>query len=493
MRFPCRHLSVPHLLAFGITGLLVPMTLRAAEPVKLRYGWQAGQRYAWEVEIVADRGEDIETLKGTPIFRVESVGQDGAKIVLQNKDLASTTRPKQPARGTFRFPSPPRIPRGPFSAFTGHEMTLDDRGRVVNQRGESQLPFVLGNLSQLLVEPLPAEAEAEWSRTESTGIRISSEWPPRSPFGQDVEQERLNAEETTKVTVEKVTPEAVTLKREYRLQTVEAVDGKPRMEFSGSGTITFDRRRNLPASMDYAANFIVRESNTETKYPITVKYRLLSEAELAEHEANQARLAAERKSAPQGDERAQLIADLNSGDINKARKAILTMNGKEPDQPDAEMAAALAPFLSGEDKSLRSISAQILEKWATEAEIEALLAVLQDDSPVVVNSAMKALGRLRAEAAIDPIAEGLGKNQTRLAAVEALKLMGSAAEERVAGLLTHADWVTRMEAAKVLKEIGTEKCLTALQAAARNDENGLVKKFAAEAVETIQGRGAEQT
>jgi hypothetical protein len=371
-------------------------------------------------------------------------------------------------------------------------MTLDERGRVVNQRGDSQLPFVLGNLSQLIVEPLPAEAEAEWSRTESTAIRISSEWPPRSPFRQDVEKERLNAEETTKVTVQNTTADAVTLKREYRLQTVEAVDGKPRMEFSGSGTITFDRHRNLPSNMDYAANFIVRETNTETKYPITVKYRLLSDAELAEYEANQARLAAERKAAPQGDERDGLIADLKSGDINKARTAIVKMNGKEPGQPDPEMAAALAPFLSGEDKSLRSISAQILEKWATEAEIDPLLAALKDDSAVVVNSAMKALGRLRAVAAIEPIAEGLGANQTRQAASEALKLMGAAAEEKVAALLTHDDWVARMEAAKVLKEIGTEKSLKALQSAARDDDNGLVKKFAAEAVEAIKGRGAEE-
>jgi hypothetical protein len=496
MRMPQIGVTVRRLLAVGLTVLLLPVALRAAEPVKLRYGWQGGQRYAFEIEIVADRGEEIETLKGTPVLRVESVDRDGAKIVLQNKDLASTTRAKQPGRGAFRFPSPPRIPRGPggpFGAFTGHEMTLDDRGRVVNQRGESQLPFVLGNLSQLLVEPLPAEAEAQWSRTESTGIRISSEWPPRSPFRQDVEKERLNAEETTRVTVEKVTPEAATLKREYRLQTVEAVDGKPRMEFSGSGTITFDRRRNLLSSMDYAANFIVRESNTETRYPITVKFHLLSDAELAEYEAKQARLAAERKAAPQGDERAQLIADLNSGDINKARPAILTLNGKEPDQPDAEMASALALFLSGEDKSLRSISAQILEKWATDAEIDPLVAALTDDSPVVVNAAMKALGRLRAAAAIDPIAEGLGTNQTRIAASAALIMMGSAAEEKVAGLLQHDDWVTRMEAAKVLKEIGTAKSLEALGSAARVDDNGLVKKFAAEAVEAIEARGAEKT
>jgi hypothetical protein len=44
----------------------------------------------------------------------------------------------------------------------------------------------------------------------------------------------------------------------------------------------------------------------------------------------------------------------------------------------------------------------------------------------------------------------------------------------------------------VLKEIGTDKSLKALQSAARDDKNGLVKKSAAEAVEAIKGRAAEK-
>jgi len=471
----------------GTIWILTPAVAQADDAVTLRYGWESGARFAYEVEIVADKGDAIETLKGTPILKVEAVGDDGATVTLQNKTLASTTKSQRPTRG-FRIPAPPRIPRGgPFGrGFTGHEMTLDSQGRVVTQRGDSQLPFVLGNLAQLLVEPFPAEAKPEWSHTASTTIRITSDWPPRSPFREDVEQERLNAEERTDFTLKEVTPESATLEKRYRLATIETVDDEPRMELTGRGTITFDRRRKIISGLEYEAAFVMRERNTEKTYPITITFRLLSDEELAEHDARVAQAAAERKAPPSAELREQHLADLGSEDVNRARTALVAMSGREPDAPDAELAAAFAIWLASDDRSIRSLTAKNLELWATEAEVSALLKAMDDEFQIVANSAMIALGRLQAEEAVEPLAEKLGELASRLSASAALKQIGASAEAAVVGQLDAGDWQTRMEALRVLQEIGTKDSLEALRKASAEDKNILNRQTAGAVIKRIE-------
>jgi hypothetical protein len=369
-------------------------------------------------------------------------------------------------------------------------LTLDARGRVINQRGESQLPFVLGNLAQLLIEPFPADAVETWTQTESTSIRITSEWPPRSPFRRDVEKERLNAEETTTYTVQETGDASVTINKEYKLETVEAVDGKPRMELSGDGTLTFDRARSLLSSLDYEANFIVREDNTETKYPITIKFRLLTEDELAEHDRQAAEQLAAMKAPPTGEQRETMLADLTSADINRGRKALIEIQPKEPaaDQTDAELAAALAEWLDSDDQSVRHLAAQALEKWGTAEEIPALLDILDDDSQIVVNSAMKALGRLHATDAIETLVAKLAENQSRLAASEALKAMGADAEEQTLTALDDPEWTVRLEVCRILEQIGTDKSIERLRTASSDDENALIRQVSKQAADAIEAR-----
>jgi hypothetical protein len=487
-----RRVVVASVALYAVAGTGATSTT-AAEPVLLRYGWKAGERFAYQMEIVADKGDETETLKGTPTFVVESVDKDGAKVVLRNKDLGSTTQAKTQGRPPFgiRPPGPPRIPRigPPGASFQGHELTLDDRGRVVNERGDSQLPFVLGNLSALVFEPLPEKAEAAWKRTESTGISIKAGgWPPLSPFREDVEKERLNAEETTAFTIESVTADAVTIKKDYTLATVETVDGKPRLEFKGQGTITFDRRRNVPARLDYAANFFVRENNREVKFPIKATYRLLTGAEVADLDAKAAASAAELKAAPTGDERSEMLANLKSGEKSRALRSLQALQQKEPAAADEEVSAALAEWLTNDDRTYRWLAAQALERWGTEKTAPALRKAIGDDFPVVANSAMKALGRLKDKDAVEPLVAGLADLQKRQAAAAALKSLGVPAEREVRKALEHAEWQVRLEAVRILKEIGTAESVATLKSVGTSDDNALVKREAKEAAKAIEDR-----
>ena len=460
----------------------------AADPVELRYRWEAGARHAYEVKVTADHGDAVETLTGTPLLIVESAEDGQARMRLENSQLISVRQAKNPGR--VRIPAAPRIPTDLGRGFRGHELTLDNRGRVINQRGESQLPFVLGNLAQVLIEPLPADAVESWTQTESTTIRISSEWPPRSPFRRDVEQERLNAEETTTFTITDVSADAVVIQKEYRLATIETVKDQPRMELAGSGEITFDRQRQLPTALDYKASFIVREDNQEVKHPLTVTYRLLSAEELAAYDERVAAAAAEMKAAPTGEQREALLADLSSNEVTRGRKALIEIQPKEPpaDQMDADLAAALAKWLGSDDQSLRHLAAQALEKWGTSEEIPQLLAALDDDSQIVANSAMKALGRLHATEAVERLVTNLAESRSRLAASEALKAIGADAEDQTLTALDDAEWVVRLEACRILEVIGTEKSVERLRTASQEDENALIRQVSKQAADAIEAR-----
>ena len=72
-------------------------------------------------------------------------------------------------------------------------------------------------------------------------------------------------------------------------------------------------------------------------------------------------------------------------------------------------------------------------------------------------------------------------------AAKALEQIGAPAEKGLLPLLEEEDWVTRMEVCKLLEKIGTPESLPQLERAAE-DSNGLVKRFASQAIEAINKR-----
>jgi HEAT repeat protein len=105
------------------------------------------------------------------------------------------------------------------------------------------------------------------------------------------------------------------------------------------------------------------------------------------------------------------------------------------------------------------------------------------------------LAKIEDPRAIDAIAARLSEPQDRNSAAAALRAFGPAAEDAMLEQLTSQDLWVRMEACKVLAEIGSGKSLPALQTAT-GDSNGLVSsaaKTAIQAVETRSGRGLRPT
>jgi HEAT repeat protein len=98
-----------------------------------------------------------------------------------------------------------------------------------------------------------------------------------------------------------------------------------------------------------------------------------------------------------------------------------------------------------------------------------------------------ALGRLKDERAIEPVAERLEEFFDRHDAAEALQAIGPAAEKAVIKRLHHRDMRVREAAIEIIQVIGTSESIPALEkVVAENDF--FLTDTAKEAIQTIKAR-----
>lgn len=461
-------------------------------PEPLRYSWRQGDTLVYAVEIEADHGDAVETQRGSVTLSVRLLQDGQATIAMPLLHLLAQRTPKPgrtPAMPGFGPPLPPIPIMGPprLAAFSGREVTVDSRGRIVSERGEAQLPFAMGDLMELILEPLPEAAEARWERRGTPTIRTTADWPPRGPLRAALETGRHSAEEVITVEVHAVTAERVELSRAYALKTIQTVPGGAAMELTGTGTVVLDRKRGLPIDIRHRLVFCEREENREQRYPLTFTCRLLDENELRQQRERAAAAQAAAAVPPAPEEVAALLAELKSGDKTRARRAMATLRQKAPATPDDALAAALAGWLADGDGFVRQQAAEALCKWATPVATSALLKVL-DGKGFDARAAAKALGNLKEKRAAPLLAAKLTDMSWRMDAATALKAIGPPAESAVAKLLRDRDWGVRLEVCRILQEAGSKDSLKTLDGLAAGDENPLVRQAAQTSADAIRAR-----
>jgi beta-lactamase regulating signal transducer with metallopeptidase domain len=265
----------------------------------LRYNWKPDRAYMYDVRIEALEDGGKEVLAGNPTYEVRSTSLGETTLVFNGRLF-----PRWEADSGF--PRPPDFSMmSPFSPFTGvaaagfggeHVLTIDDRGAILNVQGASQLPFMLGNLSQLAIEPLPAASEGTWETTNNVTISITHD-RFFSPFRNSETQ--LDATEKTVYTLGRREGDRVAIEKRYELRTAETAAGKPLYSIDGEGRVVFDAREGVPVEMRMKLSVASREGNQTTELPVTVTYKLLDEAETARRieEAKQAAEAAAAQAA----------------------------------------------------------------------------------------------------------------------------------------------------------------------------------------------------
>jgi len=475
----------------------------------LRCRWVSGRTYVYSIQIEAEDSEAIEILSGTPSYTVRWAGKEGAEVIFNGWLMSSEkVKPGQP----LPFGRPPRI-RSPFSSFSGvglptfptgeHVLIFDDLGALQSVSGQSQLPYALGNLSQLVMVPFPEDARAQWEESGKTTITLRaaddrSGFPhspfrrppfPRIQFGPFAERDdaqQFEARERSEYRRDEPRDNAIIIHKKYELKTTQMQDDQPRLVLTGEAAITFDLAIGLPASLTAQYKLIHHTENTTHRTPISISARLLSDEERIRLEAEASATA--HRVPLESHALDDLLGDLKSTEPFRVQNAAVKLERAQPQGRREEVARALEPLLASADRLTRQAGARALAGWGTQESLPALVQALDDEYPAVCQAAIEALGRLQDSRAIEPIVGLIRAGRHRTQAVQALSAMGAIAEEAVLGLLDDRDSDARFDACLLLKTIGGEKSVKLLSKTSRDDENAVVRFMALRAVEEIRDR-----
>ncbi|WP_417746421.1 SHD1 domain-containing protein [Rosistilla oblonga] len=383
-------ISIALLGCAAIAAASVPGRL-LAEP--LRYAPESGSRFAYRFEIGVDGDDETITYKGVTKYTVNAVKEDRVRLTYHGGLSESKKVKGRQGRGGRRF-GPPSIPR-PFSrpTFAGkvtttNQITLSPQGEVLAMNGDSQLPYLLGNVSLMPFETLPEEETQAWTIDSGVSItkneqngRMGGRFGPLDPFGRgdNGPKDVRAAGEVTKYSITGEQDGRVQISKSYQL-TMPANDKNQTYEMTGSGSWTFDRTAALPDAIDIQYKLVVNDGNTTVTVPIHVKYDRISGEELDRMEAEAKRIAEERamaaKQAKEEAERplseeelAAAIADLQSGDDEKIQAQLEALAKKSVADPSPKVAAAIEAHIEHEDKKLRSAAHNALMRWAPDYKV----------------------------------------------------------------------------------------------------------------------------
>jgi predicted Zn finger-like uncharacterized protein len=176
---------------------------------------------------------------------------------------------------------------------------------------------------------------------------------------------------------------------------------------------------------------------------------------------------------------------LKSTSNNRRMHGVRRLKELPPDARREEGARALAALLQGANQFDRDAILETLGVWGTKETLPILLNALRKQE--TRRAALRALERLKDDSTLEVIAECLNEADGRGEAAQALKAFGPAAEDTVLKRLNHANQQVRELACQVLKDIGTQKSLPALQRIVDNKDQG-VEFWAKVAIEDIKRR-----
>lgn len=354
----------------------------------LRYDWKDGQKFSYQFDITVDSDDSTTSYKGITHYTVDKAGADQMRVTFRG-GLNESSKSKQINRGRFGpripFGGPPRIP-SPFErpTFAGktqttNRITITPRGNVLAMEGDSQLPYLLGNVSLLPFEALPPGDERQWKIDSGVSITEEDEnrrhrFGPFDPFSRNDPKNVQAASEVTSYSIKSSRGDLVTIDRSYKLITPETADN-PAFDLSGTGTWTFNAKENVPHALDMHYKLTVKKGNTTSTIPISLKFARISATDLTEMEAAAKQKAAElaraaaaakaKAEAPlTGEEKQAALRALASSDAAQIEKSLKELAAKTPLDPDPEVADAIEKHLESANKTLAGAAHTALVNWS---------------------------------------------------------------------------------------------------------------------------------
>lgn len=241
----------------------------------LRYRFEQGRTYVYEVKITADLGEVRETREGLSIYEVESVTPQ--KVTLTHSGSLSASRKMRDGDPLMFFPSP-FMWSGDVSARES-KMEIDGAGDLVDSEILTPLPYMLGDFQVLVIEPLSQASNSSWkTNREITIVEKDASRVPSvafGPFGQRDRGVHRSAKETISYSIAGSNGRVTRIKRTYSLRTDDQVDGNPRLAMNGTGELSFDTNEGVMKSQLIEYSVEVNENGKSVTIPVRADYRLL--------------------------------------------------------------------------------------------------------------------------------------------------------------------------------------------------------------------------
>ena len=187
-------------------------------------------------------------------------------------------------------------------------------GEVVEFQGENSLPFQLGPIAELFLEPVGSDGNKVWhterediisivkkSGTDGVGPNMGpgrlfgptgGRFPgtPRNPLGRDEPEETviyMTAIERAEYKITEVKGDRVTIRKNYQFVTQEDEE-LPYLCVKGVGTFVFDRKIGMPATMTYRATITKNSADGTSRVPLNVSYER-KDPELVKRQREEAR------------------------------------------------------------------------------------------------------------------------------------------------------------------------------------------------------------
>jgi S1-C subfamily serine protease/HEAT repeat protein len=487
----------------------------------LKYGWKTGATYVYSVDISIESGAASLSIQGSSVYRVKSVDAEG--ITFGHRGWLVTRK---------RGPDGRALPGGVSGPNVSNEIELkiDAKGNVVNAVGSSPLPL-LGDLSTLVIEPLPDGPQSSWEDSQTISLneveriagsgtpglgrpglgglprsprsRLSSRLPmnPRSRLGSrfgtpapqppQVKVTSHPASEQTTYTLGAAVGDTAPIAKTYELTTQEMVGAEPRLKMTGEGTVTFDLKAGLPLAVDYHAKVIESTVNTTVRVPFGVSCRLLDGEERA-RALRPPVMPPTAMNAFTSKDVDRALADLKSGDGSRVRNGSRALYDASPiDERRGDVSRVLEKRLGDKDAGLHGEAIRALGVWGDDRSAGPLVERLNDERYGARDELFEAIGRLAPGGkAADAVVAWLAKDANRTG--RAVRAIGQPAEPALLKIVEEGpDARIRSEACRLLKDVGGPQGVPVLERVARLKDGGEVGRVAGEAAKAIARRWPE--
>jgi HEAT repeat protein len=187
----------------------------------------------------------------------------------------------------------------------------------------------------------------------------------------------------------------------------------------------------------------------------------------------------------------QLLSAIKNPQSNYSQKsnALNAVKRMTPDDKTRkDVLDAVEPLLKDSNSSLQSTAIAVFGVWGTEDRAEVLFEMADGFSQSHRWAAMRALGSIGGKKSAEVVVKRLTDSNDMLTAADALKKMGSAAEEPVLKLINHPEQPVRYQVYNILGKVGGPKSASPLKASSQSDESGFNRAAAKIALQELERR-----